>query len=134
MHLDELAIRVVRALLINSRLCRAGADHRVGALAEDGPDTAGSENDRVGREGADLHGPQVHCTDAAAELAAVEHGGEKLPAFILLHLAFGLIAADLLVERVEKLLAGGRAGKSGAMEECSAEAAKVEQSFGSTVE
>ncbi len=32
-------------------------------------------------------------------------GGEELPAFVLGDLAFGLVAADLLVERVEELLA-----------------------------
>src|ERR1019366_1280211 len=34
-HLDELAVTVVSALMIESRLRRSGADHRVGGLAED---------------------------------------------------------------------------------------------------
>ncbi len=48
----------------------------------------------------------------------------------LLDLALGFVTADLLVERVEKLLAGGGAGERGAVEERAAEAAKVEQAFG----
>jgi len=40
MDLDELAVGVVRALLVERRLRRASADHRVGGLAEDGPDAA----------------------------------------------------------------------------------------------
>ena len=46
----------------------------------------------------------------------VEHGGEKLPVFELPYLAFGFVAAHLLVERVEQLLAGGGAGKGGAID------------------
>ena len=64
----------------------------------------------------------------------VEDGGEKLPALVLLDLAFGLVAADLLVERVEQLLAGGGAGEGGAVVERAAEAAEVEQALGGAVE
>ena len=52
----------------------------------------------------------------------------------LADLAFGFVAAHLLVERVEKLLAGGGAGEGGAVEERAAEAAEVEQSFGRAIE
>ena len=65
---------------------------------------------------------------------SVEHGGEKFPVLVLLDLAFGLVAANLLVERVEKLLAGGRSGKGGAVVESATEAAEVEQSFGRAIE
>jgi len=41
--------------------------------------------------------------------------------------AFGLVAADLFVESVEKLLAGGGSGEGCAMEEGAAEAAEVEK-------
>jgi hypothetical protein len=91
-------------------------------------------DDGVGGEGAQLHAAQVHRTDAAADAVAVEHGGEELPALVFLHLAFGLIAAHLLVERVEQLLAGGGSGECGAMVERAAEAAKVQQALGSAVE
>ncbi len=72
--------------------------------------------------------------DAAADAVVVEDGGEELPAFVLGDLAFGLVAADLLVERVEELLAGGGAGEGGALVERAAEAAEVEQAFGGAVE
>ena len=45
-----------------------------------------------------------------------------------------LVAADLLVERVEELLPGGRAGERGAVEERAAEAAEIEEPFGRAVE
>ena len=51
-----------------------------------------------------------------ADALGVDDGGEKLPALVLLDLAFGLVAADLLVERVEQLLAGGCAGEGGAVD------------------
>ena len=49
-------------------------------------------------------------------------------------LAFGLEAAHLLVERIEELLPGRRAGERRAVEERAAEAAEVEQAFGRAVE
>ena len=134
MDLDEFAVGVVRALLEDGGLRRAGADDGVGALAEDGADAAGGEDDGVGREGAQLHGAQVERGDAAADALGVEDGGEEFPAFVLLDLAFGFVAAHLLVERVEKLLAGGGAGKGGAVVERAAEAAEVEQALGSAIE
>ena len=44
------------------------------------------------------------------------------------------VAADLLVERVEELLAGGGSGEGGAVIECATEAAEIEQAFGGAVE
>ena len=82
----------------------------------------------------EFHGAQVDGGDAAGCAFGVEDGGEKLPAFVLLHFAVGLVAADLLVERVEQLLAGGGAGKCGAVVERAAEAAEVEQALGRAVE
>ena len=133
-NLNELAVGVDDALLEDGRLRRAGADHGVGALAEDGADAARGQDDGVGREGAQFHGAQVEGGDAAGHALGVDDGGEKLPALVLLHLAFGLVAAHLLVERVEQLLAGGGAGKGGAVVERAAEAAEVEQPFGGAIE
>ncbi len=48
--------------------------------------------------------------------------------------AFGFIAANLLVECIEKLLAGGSAGKRGAMVQRAAKAAEIEQAFRCAVE
>ncbi len=134
MNLDELAVGVIAALLIERRLRRSGADHRVGRLAEDRADAAGGNDDGVGREGADFHGAQIHGADAAADAVGIEHRGEKFPVLELRDLAFGLVAAHLLVERVEKLLAGGGAGEGGAVVERAAEAAEVEQAFRRAVE
>src|SRR3981081_2566396 len=72
--------------------------------------------------------------DTAADAASVEHGRKKLPVLVLLHFAFGLVAADLLVERVEKLLAGSCSGERGAVVERASEAAEIEQAFGRPIE
>ena len=60
--------------------------------------------------------------------------GEKLPAFVFFDFAFGFVAAHLLVERVEKLLAGRGSGEGGAVVEGATEAAEVEQAFGGAIE
>jgi hypothetical protein len=103
-------------------------------LAENCSVAAGGQDDCVGREGYDFHGAEVHGDDAAGHAFAVDDGGEKLPALVLLDFALGLVAADLLVERVEQLLAGGCAGKGGAVVERAAETAEVEQTFGRAIE
>src|SRR4051794_588167 len=72
MHLDEFAIGVIRALLEHGRLRGTGADHGIGALAEDGADAAGGKNHRIGREGAKLHGTQIERRDAAAIAFAID--------------------------------------------------------------
>ena len=113
---------------------RSGADDRVGGAAEDGAVAAGGDDDGVGGEGANFHGAQIHGANAAADAIGIEHGGEKFPVLEFADFAFGLVAAHLLVERVEKLLAGGGAGEGGAIEERASEAAEVEQSFGRAVE
>ena len=83
MHLDHFAVAVGGALLIERALRRAGADHGVGGLAEDGADSAGGHEDGIGREGDDLHRAQVHGADAAADALRIEHGGEELPVLVL---------------------------------------------------
>ena len=72
--------------------------------------------------------------DAAGDALGVEDGGEELPALVLLDFAVGLVAADLLVECVEELLAGGGSGERSAVVERAAEAAEIEQAFGGAVE
>ncbi len=134
MHLDELAVGVERALLIQRRLRRSGADHRVRGLAEDGAVAAGGHDDGFGREGAHFHGAQIHGADAVADALVVDDRGEKFPGFVLGNFAFGFVAAHLLVERVEQLLAGGGAGEGGSVVERAAETAEVQQSFGRAVE
>ena len=97
MHLDEFAVGVVDALLKDGRLRRAGADDGVGAFAENCPYAARGQNDGLCGKGLQLHRAQVHGDDAARHAFAVDDGGEELPALELLHFAFGLVAAHLLV-------------------------------------
>ena len=134
MHLNKFAIGIVAALLIKSGLRRTCTYNRIGGLAEDRAIAAGGDDDCIGRECTYFHAAQVHGADAAAHAASVEHRGEKFPVLEFLHLAFGFIAANLLVERVKKLLAGGRSRKGGAVIERSAEAAKIEQPLRRSVE
>src|SRR5579872_814379 len=134
MYLDEFAVRVIAALLIERRLRRTRADDGVGRLAEDRPDAAGRDNESVGREGANLHAAQVHRADAAADFIAVEHRRQKFPVLELLYFSFGFIPPHLFVECVKKLLTSSRSRKSSAVIQSSAEAAEVEQSFGRAVE
>src|SRR5580700_4012460 len=134
MNLNKLAVGVITALLVERRLCRTCAHDRVRRLAKDRPNAASGDDDGVGREGADFHAAQIHGADATADAVSVEYGREELPVLVLLYLAFGFIAADLLIKCVEKLLAGGCTGEGSAVVECPAEAAEIEQTFGSPVE
>ena len=134
MNLNEFSVGVVGALLEDGGLGGAGADDGVGALAEDGADAAGGEDDCAGGEAAQLHGAEVEGGDAAGDAFGVDDGGEELPAFIFFYLACGFVTADLLVEGIEQLLAGGCAGEGSAVIERAAEAAEVEQAFGGAIE
>ncbi len=135
MDLDELAVGVEAALLIERGLRRAGADDGIGGLAEDGAAcrrwqmmmaSAGKVRISMVRRSMALMPRQTCC--------AVEDGGEELPVLVLGYFAFGFVAADLLVEGVEKLLAGGGSGEGGAVIEGASEAAEVEEAFGGAVE
>src|SRR5258708_14039563 len=114
MDLDELAVGVVRALLEDCSLCRTGADDRVGAFAENGADSASGEDDGVGRESAEFHGAQIESGDAAGRALGIDDGREEFPSPVLLALAFRLVAAELLIARVESLLLRRCALQSGA--------------------
>src|SRR6185312_6249516 len=103
MDLYELTVSVVAALLVKRRLRRSGTDHRVRRPAKDGAVAAGGDDDGVGGEGAHFHGAQIHGANTAADAVGIEHGREKFPVLEFPHLAFGLVAANLLIERVEKL-------------------------------
>ena len=95
----------------------------------------------------DRHRLQVLRDDAAADALVVEDETDEVPELELAHhLLAGdalaplvldvdrLAAAHLLVERVEELLPGRRAGERGAVKERPAEAAEVEQPLGRAVE
>ena len=64
----------------------------------------------------------------------VDNAGEKLPRLELGDLALRFVAAYLLIERIKQLLAGGGAGKCGAVVERTAKAPEVEQPLGCAVE
>src|ERR1700686_3588319 len=115
MYLDEFAVRVIASLLIERRLRRPGANHRVGALTENRTNATGRHDDRVGRKCPDFHRAQIHSANPAADTLRVEHRRKKFPRLVLLDLALGLITPHLLIECVKKLLAGGGSGKSSAM-------------------
>ncbi len=134
MHLDELGVAVLRAGLERAAGGAAGADHRHGRAAVDQSAAARGDDHRVGREGADFHGHQVLAHDAAARARVVEHGAEVVPGFMDFHFAGHAPAADLVVERVEQLLAGGGAGEGRALEQRAAEAALVAKALGRAIE
>ena len=112
----------------------AGADHRHRRAAVDQAAAAGGDDHGVGRKGANLHRHQVLPDAAAADAALVEHGAEKVPELVLLDLAFDFPAADLLVQGVEQLLAGGGAGEGRALEQRAAEAALIAKALGRAIE
>ena len=76
----------------------------------------------------DAHIPHVLGGNPFAD-PFLDHGREEFPLLIFLHQSFRLIAADLFIQRVKKLLAGGGAGKGGAVKLGAAEAAEVQQTF-----
>ena len=61
-------------------------------------------------------------------------GPEEIPEFVLRDLAVDFPAADLLVEGIEQLLAGRRAGEGGALEQRAAEAALIAKTFRRAIE
>src|SRR5581483_4161531 len=86
------------------------------------------------RERANFHRAKVRRDDALAAAGVVLDEAEVLPALVLLDLALGLVAANLLIQGVKKLLPRRRAGKGGAVVERPAEAAEVDQPFRRAVE
>ena len=105
----------------------AGHAHR--AAAVDQSAAAAGDDDGVGREAANLHRDEILGDGAAAAAGVVEDRGQEVPAFVHRDQPAHVPAADLLVERVEQLLAGGRAGEGGPFEERAAEAALVAEAF-----
>ena len=85
-------------------------------------------------KGADLHRHHILGDAAAADAVVVEHRGQKIPELVFGHFAFDFPAADLLIECVEQLLAGGRAGERGPFEERAAESALIAKTFGRAIE
>ena len=82
-NLNELAIGILRALLVTGRNRTAGTNHRVGRLAINQSRAAGRHDHSVGRKGLELERLQVHRDQSAANLMVVEHERHHLPVFIL---------------------------------------------------
>ena len=133
-NLDEFSVGVIDALLKESGLRGTGANDGVGGLAEDGANAAGAEDGGVGGEGFDFHGAEIHGGNATGDAGIIDDRGEEGIAFVFFDLALGFVAADLLIESVEKLLAGGGSGEGSAVIERAAKAAIVEKAFGSAIE
>ena len=129
MHLNEFAVRVLRALLITGRDRAAGAHHRIGRLAKDQSWPTGRDDDGIRGKCFQFQRPQVHRYQAATNLMIVEHQRQHLPGFIFLNPARHFVTPHLFIERVQELLARRSAGKCGAMMFGAAEAARVQESF-----
>ena len=129
MNLNKLAVRVPCTLLITSRDGTAGTGHRIRRFAEDQPGPAGRHDHGIGRKRFQLKRLQVHRDQAAANLMIVEHERKHLPAFVFCDLSVDFPFADLLVECVQKLLAGRCTGKCRSVMQRSAKTAKIHQAF-----
>src|SRR6476620_7506013 len=111
MYLYEFAITVLRALLITSGHRTAGAHHRVCGLAKDKAWSTARDDHSIRRECLQLERSQIHRDQTATDLMVVQHQRHHFPAFIFLYLAGDLKPANLLVERIQKLLPGRSSGE-----------------------
>ena len=133
-HLDELGVGVGGPGLEAAALALAVQASELVELAEDQAHPAAGDDHGVGRQGADFHRRHVLGDAAAAAALVVEDRPEKVPELVLRHLARDAPAADLLVQGVEQLLAGGGAGEGRAAIERAAEAALVAEALAGAVE
>ena len=133
-NLNKLAVSVEAPLLIKRRLRRSRTNHRIRRLAKDRADSAGRNNDCVGRERAHLHRAQIHRAYPATHPVPIQHRRQEFPVLVLLNLAFRLVSPDLLVQRIEQLLPGRRSGKGGAVVQSPAKPPEIEQAFRRSVE
>ena len=129
MDLQELGVAELRTLLIDGGDGGAVADRRRRAAAVDLARAARREDDDVSGERDDLHRVHVLRDDAAADAVLVLDDADELPELVLFHAALDFPAADLLVERVEELLARRGAGEAGALVLLAAEVAEVENAL-----
>src|SRR5438477_4076046 len=125
MNLDKFAIGVIAPLLVKRRLRRSRTNYRVGGPSKDRSDTAGRHDGCIRRKRTHFHRSQIHRANAPADPIGIEYGREKFPVLELFDLAFRLVVAHLLVERIEKLLSGAGPGDLGAIVEPASDAAEV---------
>jgi hypothetical protein len=74
-------------------------------------------------------------THAGEPPASMNHRPEEFPELVFLDMPLDFMAAHLLIEGVEQLLAGGRAGEKGALESgCRRRAAAIALALGRAIE
>jgi len=134
MHLNELAVGVGGAVLVGRRRGGPRVDDRVGRAAEDDPRPAGGEHDGDRWKRLDPHRVGVERHDPAAVSGVVARQAEELPRFVLANETLDLVAAHLLVQRIEELLTRRRARERRPVKPGPAEAPKVEQALQGPVE
>ena len=115
MHLNKLAVAVLRSLLITGCHRAAGTDHRIGRLAKDESRSTARDDHRIGSKGLQLERTQVHRDEPTTHLMVVEHQRHHLPTLVLLYLAGDFKPADLFIECVKKLLTRRCARESSAV-------------------
>src|SRR6478672_4205418 len=134
MNLNKFAVSVIAALLVKRGLRRSGADNGVGRFTKNCANDAGGHDDGVGREGANFHAAQVQSADASAHAICVKDRAQDRPMLVFGDAALCFITANLLVQRIKKLLACGSAGKCRAIEKGAAKAAEIEQTLWRPIE
>ena len=73
--------------------------------------------------------PRVPSQRAAADAVVVEHWTKKIPELELANLSLGVPAANLFVERIQKLLPGCRSGKRRSLKQRPAKPPPIEKPF-----
>ena len=111
--LNHFGVTVMDSLLVADAYGRAGIDDRVGRASEDQAVSAGTHDGGVAGDRLDAHGSEVLGDNSAAGVFRVFDDAEKFPAFVFFDEAGDFPAADLLIEGIEKLLAGGCSGVGG---------------------
>ena len=112
----------------------AGADHRHRRSPVHQPTAPRGQNHGIGREAAKLHRDQILTDRPPAAARRVEHRLKEVPELPFLHLSLDLKPPHLLIECIEKLLAGGRAGKGGSFVEGAPEATLIAKPLGRAIE
>ena len=132
--LDELSVAIPCTRPVGPADGAARADHRHRRAAVEQPAAARGNDDSIRRKGAELHGDKILADRAPAPARIVEHRFQEVPELPLLDLSLHFPAADLLVKRIEQLLAGGRPGEGRSLEERTAKPPLIAKTLGSAVE
>src|SRR4051812_6412381 len=126
MNLNELGVAVFRPDLKTSAGGGTVASHRHCRAAVDDTWSAAGDDDRVSREGSNFHRDEILSDSSAADAIVIEHRAEEVPKFELADFAFGVPAADLFIEGVQKLLASCRSGECRSLKKRAAKPPTIE--------